>query len=253
MKEPSHSSIEPVSDKLLRLLFKSNSADTMSKAELEAAAPRIKAYNTRLWLIGGSIGTVGTAGAFMLLTQVYTNWAGPVVDPIVNERPYWGWIMPCALAVFSVIGAAECMYCAKINPQFGELLHRYLSTQNKWNARKTAWFGTLLGMLMAIVLSLALVLSGKVIDKNGIQYASGLILARKTYSDVAKIGYYDALNAPIGKRNIDNIAITFKDKDRLIFLAEKRYTPNQLEDIASFVGEQAGLQIERGPIRPGDD
>ena len=244
--------LEPWSNKLLRLLFKSNTAESMSKQEFDEATPLVKAHHRKLWLVCGTFGALGTAGVFLFAIQSYTNWAGPVVDPVVNERPHWAWLMPSAFAVFTLIGAAECLYCAKINPKFGDLLHRYLSTQNRWNARKTAWFGVILGVVVTFVLSIVLILSGRVIDNNGLQYASGLSLARKSYSDVAKVGYYDAFNAPIGKRDVKNVAITFKDGDQLTFIAEKRMTTTKLDAIATYVSERAGMTIEHGSIRPDD-
>ena len=222
----------------------------MSDSEFEEAAPQVKSYFKRVWILAGSVGALATYGAFVVTLGLYQDWAGPVVEPIVNERAHWLWLMPCALAVFGMIALIENFYCNKINSHFGRLLNRYLSTQYQWNARAVALFGSLLAIFLSVLLSIALINAGNVIDKNGMQVSSGITLSRYPFSEVVKIGSYDAFVAPVGRREVFNIAISLRDGNRLTFIADDRRSPAMLEEIIAYVSQASGIEIERSGMRP---
>ncbi len=251
IKEP-NLGVDPWYQKLLRWMFKVDSADLMSESEFNEATPLIVNYFWRSLIFGGLLGILATVGSFLLIIKIYHERAGEVVNPVIDERWYWAWLMPCLFGVFGLFELFEIVYRSKLNPTLGHILYRYRSTEYRWNARSVALFGAIFSILLSVTFSVMMMGTGLVIDEKGILSSNSLILTRKEYADVSQIASYESFDAPIGLRHVRNIVITFRTGEKLKLIGEDRYDPEKLDLIVNYVSAQTGLIIERGDKRPSD-
>jgi hypothetical protein len=243
----------PAFDKLLARLFGGvKDHHRLSPAEVQLAKPIVDQASRSLerWLILGWFGIVGAVVGGKMLRDRLT---GPAVNPIVDQREFWGWLSVVILAIVgtAVLGLVVRPILLKRRlAAHGPLFNCYMATEDGWLPHRSAWFWGILTLPLGALGVLSLMGLGDCIDERGILALDGPIPRMRTYEQVTSIELYDQINAPVGLRTVPNMVVRFDDGTAFNYIPGRDRRLPSPSVVGAFISAHSGEPVQIGGVRP---
>lgn len=244
---------QQIGEKLLRRFAPARPDDMLTQDEMDALAPRINRldrYGLLVLLAWAALFAV----AFGLLMSRISETADVPPGTVFYAKGRNATAIWCMIGIVPGFGLAYLPIRMFTRWWMGpdiELHDRYEATKRGFDDRRAAPFVMLSLLAISGFICVGHWHSAPIVTSETIRFKPSLVgSVQRGYADVATVGYYERLEAPIGIRDVPNLEVTFDQGPPFRLSTEHGGpAPARLREIAEFIAERAGLEVTYQDVR----
>ncbi len=243
---------ENLTNAFWRRIAPARAEQMLSPDEMADLAPRIKRLDPYAACVALSSIAVLTAIGTMIMDAVDLTAQGPTADPVYADRNALKWVgTGLALGLILAYWPTRAFVRWWMKGDI-DLHDRFEATKRGYDDRRAYFVLSAFWAVAGVLFAVGAWGHGTVIDADGIRFKPGFTAVHRIdYGEVVGIGICEKFVAPIGMRDVRNLEVRFSQRPSLRIQDSPRMARRPpLDEIAAYVSERAGVEIDRGEIRP---